>query len=111
MTTDAFRVAPVDAVQLETRAQELGTRSIKQKSKVEGLRLAISMIWPRPPRVRPAPAEPERNSLRQNTTGRICSAISTGVPLTPDGNAVADRPSDSGLPPVPPLDVKVVAKP
>lgn len=44
MTTDAFRVAPVDAVQLETRAQELGTRSIKQKSKVEGLRLAISMM-------------------------------------------------------------------
>ena len=25
-----FRVPPVDAVQLETRAQELGTRSIKQ---------------------------------------------------------------------------------
>ena len=44
MTTDAFRVAPVDAVQLETRAQELGTRSIKQKSKVEGLRLAIAMM-------------------------------------------------------------------
>lgn len=44
MTTDAFRVAPVDAVQLETRAQELGTRSIKQKSKVEGLKLAIAMM-------------------------------------------------------------------
>ncbi len=34
----------MDAVQLETRAQELGTRSIKQKSKVEGLRLAIAMM-------------------------------------------------------------------
>ena len=39
-----FRVPPVDAVQLETRAQELGTRSIKQKAKVQGLQLAIRMM-------------------------------------------------------------------
>lgn len=39
-----FKVPPVDAVQLETRAAELGTRSIKQKAKVQGLQLAIRMM-------------------------------------------------------------------
>ena len=39
-----FRVGPVDAVALETRAAELGTRSIKQASKVQGLLLAIRMM-------------------------------------------------------------------
>ena len=39
-----FRVPPVDAVQLETRAQELATRSIKKEAKVQGLMLAVSMV-------------------------------------------------------------------
>lgn len=39
-----FRVPPVDAVQLETRAQELATRSIKKEAKVQGLLLAVSMV-------------------------------------------------------------------
>jgi deoxyribose-phosphate aldolase len=36
-----FRVPPVDAVALETRAAQLGTRSIKKRAKVDGLMLAI----------------------------------------------------------------------
>jgi deoxyribose-phosphate aldolase len=39
-----FRVPPVDAVALETRAAELGTRSIKKAAKVKGLHLAIRMM-------------------------------------------------------------------
>lgn len=39
-----FRVPPVDAVALETRAAELGTRSIKKAAKVQGLHLAIRMM-------------------------------------------------------------------
>jgi deoxyribose-phosphate aldolase len=39
-----FRVPPVDAVALETRAADLATRSIKKKAKVQGLSLAISMM-------------------------------------------------------------------
>ncbi|MGE3174192.1 MAG: deoxyribose-phosphate aldolase [Planctomycetota bacterium] len=39
-----FRVPPVDAVQLETRAQELATRSIKKQAKVQGLRLCVQMM-------------------------------------------------------------------
>ena len=39
-----FRVPPVDAVQLETSAQELATRSIKKEAKVQGLMLAVSMV-------------------------------------------------------------------
>jgi len=39
-----FRVPPVDAVALETRAQELATRSIKKAAKVRGLELAIAMM-------------------------------------------------------------------
>jgi deoxyribose-phosphate aldolase len=39
-----FRVPPVDAVALETRAAELGTRSIKKQAKVQGLQLAIAMM-------------------------------------------------------------------
>jgi deoxyribose-phosphate aldolase len=39
-----FRVPPVDAVALETRAAELATRSIKKAAKVQGLKLAISMV-------------------------------------------------------------------
>lgn len=39
-----FRVPPVDAVALETRAQDLGTRSIKKQAKVQGLHLAIAMM-------------------------------------------------------------------
>lgn len=44
MTRNDFSVPPVDAVQLETRAQELASRSIKQKAKQQGLRLAIRMM-------------------------------------------------------------------
>ena len=47
--------------------------------------LSISMIWPSPPRVRPAPPEPGRSSFFQKISGVMASAISTGVPLTPDG--------------------------
>ena len=39
-----FRVPPVDAVALETRAAALATRSIKKAAKVEGLKLAIAMM-------------------------------------------------------------------
>ncbi|HEX5052759.1 MAG TPA: deoxyribose-phosphate aldolase [Planctomycetota bacterium] len=39
-----FRVPPVDAVALETRAAELATRSIKKQAKVQGLRLCVSMM-------------------------------------------------------------------
>ncbi|MBZ0151746.1 MAG: deoxyribose-phosphate aldolase, partial [Planctomycetes bacterium] len=39
-----FRVSPVDAVALETRAADLGTRSLKKQAKVQGLGLAISMM-------------------------------------------------------------------
>ena len=39
-----FRVPPVDAIALETRVADLGTRSIKKKAKVQGLCLAISMM-------------------------------------------------------------------
>ena len=39
-----FRVPPVDAVALETRAAELATRSIKKDSKRDGLKLVTSMI-------------------------------------------------------------------
>lgn len=39
-----FRVPPVDAVALETRAAELATRSIKQQAKVQGLLLAVRMM-------------------------------------------------------------------
>lgn len=38
-----FRVPPVDAVALTTRAQELATRSIKKAAKKRGLELAIAM--------------------------------------------------------------------
>jgi deoxyribose-phosphate aldolase len=39
-----FRVPPVDAVALETRAAELATRSIKRDAKRRGLELVASMI-------------------------------------------------------------------
>src|SRR5687768_10558937 len=39
-----FRVPPVDAVALETRAAELATRSLKKAAKVEGLKLAIACM-------------------------------------------------------------------
>ncbi len=39
-----FRVPPVDAVALETRAADLATRSIKKQAKVAGLRLVTSMM-------------------------------------------------------------------
>jgi deoxyribose-phosphate aldolase len=39
-----FRVPPVDAVALETRAAELATRSIKKDSKKQGLLLALRVV-------------------------------------------------------------------
>ncbi len=39
-----FRVPPVDAVALETRAADLATRSIKKQAKVQGLKLCIAMM-------------------------------------------------------------------
>ena len=47
--------------------------------------LSISMTWPSPPRVRPGPPESGRSSLRQKISGVMAYAISTGVPLTPEG--------------------------
>ena len=47
--------------------------------------LPISMIWPVPARVRPAPPESGRNSFFQKISGVWLSAISTGVPRTPLG--------------------------
>jgi deoxyribose-phosphate aldolase len=38
-----FRVPPVDAIALETRAAELATRSIKREAKRQGLLLALTM--------------------------------------------------------------------
>ena len=42
-TPTEFRVPPVDAIALETRAAELATRSIKKESKRHGLLLALRM--------------------------------------------------------------------
>lgn len=39
-----FRVPPVDAVALETRAADLATRSLKKRAKVQGNLLAIAMM-------------------------------------------------------------------
>ena len=55
------------------------------RSNGSSMPLSISMIWPSPPRVRPAPPESGRNSLRQKMSGVWVSAISTGVPRTPLG--------------------------
>ena len=44
LTPVEFRVPPVDAVALETRAAELAARSIKKQAKVQGLRLCIAMM-------------------------------------------------------------------
>ena len=43
LSPSEFRVPPVDAIALETRAAELATRSIKQAAKVQGLKLTIAM--------------------------------------------------------------------
>ena len=42
-------------------------------------------------------------SFRQKISGATVSVISMGVLLTPEGNAVAERPSLPGLAPVPPV--------
>ncbi len=42
-TPTDFRVPPVDAIALETRAQELATRSIKKDAKRRGLEMVVSM--------------------------------------------------------------------
>jgi deoxyribose-phosphate aldolase len=44
VTATGFRVPPVDAVALQTRAAELATRSIKGTAKVQGLRLIVGMM-------------------------------------------------------------------
>ena len=45
-TATAFRIQPhpVDEVGIKERAARLATRSIKKSSKIEGLKLALSMI-------------------------------------------------------------------
>lgn len=43
ITASEIRTPPVDAIALETRAQELATRSIKKASKRQGLLLALTM--------------------------------------------------------------------
>ncbi len=50
------------------------------------------MICPTPPRVRPAPPESGRSSLRQKITGATFSVASTGMVRTPDGKAVRVQP-------------------
>ncbi|OIQ69324.1 hypothetical protein GALL_490750 [mine drainage metagenome] len=69
--------------------------------------VAISMICPTPPRVRPAPPESGFSSLRHNTIGATFSVASTGMVRTPDGKAVAFNPSRVGRAPVPP-ELKVM---
>jgi deoxyribose-phosphate aldolase len=44
LSSTEFRVPPVDAVALETRAADLATRSIKKHAKEQGLKLAIAMM-------------------------------------------------------------------
>ena len=58
--------------------------------------LAISMIWPRPPRCSPAPPESGRYSFFQYTTGDSVSMISTATLRIPLGNEVTDKPSLPG---------------
>src|SRR5476649_112026 len=70
----------------------------------------MSTTWPRPPRNSPAPPESWRYSFFQNSTGAIVSVISTGTLRTPDGKAVALRPSSLGRAPVPPEWKPVTAK-
>lgn len=65
------------------------------------------MIWPSPPRVRPAPPLPGRSSLRQNTSGATFSVASTGMVRTPEGKAMPSSPSWPGRAPVPP-ELKVM---
>ena len=67
----------------------------------------ISMTWPKPPRVRPAPALSGRSSFRQKTTGATFSVASTGMVRTPEGKAVPSSPSLVGRAPVPP-ELKVM---
>ena len=67
----------------------------------------ISMIWPKPPRVRPAPAESGRSSFFQKITGATFSVASTGMVRTPEGKAVPSSPSFVGRAPVPP-ELKVM---
>ena len=79
------------------------TRSkVANSAKGAASRLPTTMVWPSPPRVRPAPPESWRSSFFQTTSGVIASVTSTGTFLTPDGNGVADRPSSVGRAPAPP---------
>ena len=64
---------------------------------------SISMIWPTPPRMRPAPPESGRYSLRQTISVDIDSKISIDPPRTPLGKPVADSPSRNGNAPIPPV--------
>ena len=65
-------------------------------------RFSTSMVWPRPPRVRPGPPLSGRSSFFQNTSGVIASVASTGTLRTPEGKGVAERPSRPGRAPAPP---------
>ena len=57
--------------------------------------------------MRPGPPESGRSSFRQMTIGAKFSVASTGIVLTPEGNAVASSPSRAGRAPVPP-ELKVI---
>jgi hypothetical protein len=46
-----------------------------------------------------AAAESGRSSLRQITTGPVCSVASIGMVITPEGKAVADSPSSQAARP------------
>ena len=65
----------------------------------------ISMTWPVPPRVRPAPPESGFSSFDQKIKGATFSVASTGIVRTPEGYAVAFRPSDVGRAVPPELNV------
>src|SRR3546814_8071324 len=68
------------------------------------------MIWPVPPRQVLAPPESGRNSFCQQISGAIVAVTSTGVLRTPDGKAVALRPSMVGRAPMPPAWKQLTAK-
>jgi hypothetical protein len=60
------------------------------------------IVWPGPPRRRPAPPERGRSALRVIMTGHCDSQISTGVTALLWGKAIGTMPSRSRMAPRPP---------
>ena len=86
---DRPKLPAAPACRRRGRAPGISTRSNVPADMMNGASSLrpISMIWPRPPRWRPAPPESARSSLRQTTTGEIVSVISIGMQRTPLGKA------------------------